>query len=183
MSSSTPGVDSARRLVWASDEVIARIEQEVRPQVSLPRMIALAATSAFVFTWLPAFVVFAATTIVAPSLTNEASVGTAAFWALQVSMLVAITAAVTTVRRRAAKLGGAGTDASTQGTLLRVAIHILLTGACAWLVLALQGLSISQIASLTAVLVVVLHLVPVIGARLLRGIRGRRGPSLSDPVS
>jgi hypothetical protein len=183
MSSSTPGAGSARKLVRASDDVIARIEQQVRPQVILPRRIALAATSAFVFTWLPAFIVFAATTIAAPSLTNEASVGTAARWALQFSMLVAITAVVTTVRRRAAKLDGAGTDASTQGTLLRVAIHVLLTGACAWLVLALQGLTISQIAPPTVVLIVVLHLVPVIVARLLQRLRRRRRSSLSDPVS
>jgi hypothetical protein len=183
MSRPTPDARSARKLVWASDEVIARIEQQVQPQVSLPRRIALAAASAFVFTWLPAFIVFAATTIAAPSLTNEASVGTAAFWALQFAMLIAIAAVVTTVRRRAAKVDAAGTDTSTQGTLLRVAIQGLLTGACAWLVLALQGLSMSQIASLTVVLIVVLHLVPVIVARLLQRLRRRRRASLSDPVS
>jgi len=183
VSNSAPGAGSARKPVWAPDVVLARVEQQVRPQVSLPKRIALTATSAFVFTWLPAFIVFAATTIAAPSLTNEAGIGTAAFWALQFSLLVVVTAVVTTVRRRAATLDGAGTDASTRGTLLRVAIHVLVTGACAWLVLALQGLSVSQIASLTVVLVVMLRVVPVIVARLLQRLRRRRRSSLSDPVS
>ncbi|MGW0432038.1 hypothetical protein ACWDV4_05775 [Micromonospora sp. NPDC003197] len=182
MSSPAPDQGSARKLVWASDDVIARIEQQVRPQVSLPRTAALAATSALAFTWPPAFIVFAATTIAMPSLTNEASIGTAAFWALQIATLIAITAAVTTMRQRAAKLDRPDTDTSIQGTFLRVAIHVLFTGTYASLVLALQGLSISQIASLTVLLIVVLHLVPVIGARLLQRFRRPRRASFSDPA-
>ncbi|MFC0528980.1 hypothetical protein, partial [Phytohabitans kaempferiae] len=65
---------TGRKLVWASSEVTARIEQQVRPQVSLPKTLALAATYAFVFTWVPTAIVFGATTILAPSVTNEASV-------------------------------------------------------------------------------------------------------------
>ncbi|WP_326557394.1 hypothetical protein [Micromonospora sp. NBC_01796] len=179
----TPEARPARKLVWASDAVVSQIGQRVQPQVSLPTKITQVATGALVLTWLPAFIVFAVTTIVAPPLTNEAGVGTAAFWALQFAMLIAIAAVVTTVRRRTAKRNPAETDTSARGTLLRVAISALLTSASACLVLALQGLSISQIASLTVELIVVLHLMPIIVARLLQRLLRRRRASSSDPVS
>ncbi|MEN3614140.1 hypothetical protein AAH979_31885 [Plantactinospora sp. ZYX-F-223] len=182
MSRPTSDPRSAGKLVWASDEVIARIGQQVQPQVSLPRTIRLAATTAVVFSWFPAFVVFAVTTATAPSVTNGASVGRTAFWSLQFAILMAIAAIVATLRRRAAKPEATGTGSSAHGTALRVAIHALLTVACAWLVLALQGLSISQIATLAAMLVVVLHLLPMIVARLLQRLRRRRQASSSTPV-
>ena len=108
----TPEARPARKLVWASDAVISKIGQRVQPQVSPPRKITQVATGALVLTWLPAFIVFAVTTIVAPPLTNEAGVGTAAFWALQFAMLIAIAAVVTTVSRRTAKRNPAETDNS-----------------------------------------------------------------------
>jgi hypothetical protein len=169
-------------LVWASDEVIARIGQQVQPEMSLPRRIALTATSAFVFTWIPACAVFAATTVTAPSVTDGASVGRTAFWALQFAILMAVAATVTNLRRRAAKPDAAGTDTSTRGIVLRLAINALVTGACAWLVLAMQGLSAGQTASLAAVLIVVLHLLPMVVARLLQRRGGRRQASSADPV-
>ncbi|MBE1490689.1 hypothetical protein [Plantactinospora soyae] len=182
MSHPTPDTRSARKLVWASDEVIGRIAQQVQPEVSLPRRTVLAATTAFVFTWPPAFIVFAATTIAAPSVTDDASLGTAALWALQFAILIAIGAAVTTLGRGAAKLDTAGSDMPTGGILRRVVTHVLLTCLSACLVLAPQGLSVSQIALLTVVLLVVLHLLPVIVARLLQRLRRHRQASLSDPV-
>jgi len=182
MSRPTPDPGPAHKLVWAPDDVMTRLKQQVQPQVSLPRRMTQAATTAVVFTWPPAFIVFAATTIAAPSVTDDAGVGRTAFWALQFAALIAITAMVTTLRRHAPKPEAADTDTSTPGILLRVAVDVLVTGACAWLVLALQGLSTSQIASLTVVLVVVLHLLPVLVARLLLRGRRRRQASQADPV-
>ncbi|MGI5213797.1 hypothetical protein [Plantactinospora sp. CA-290183] len=182
MSRPMPDPRSSGKLVWASDEVIARIGEQVQPQVSLPRRVALAATTAFVFTWLPAFVVLAAATIAVPSATNGASVGRAAFWALQFAILIAIAAMVTTVGRRATRPDAAGADTPTRGTPLRLVIHALLTGAFASLVLAPQGLSVSQIASLVVALIVVLHLLPVIVARLLQRLRRRRQAGSPDPA-
>ncbi|MFB6395893.1 hypothetical protein [Polymorphospora lycopeni] len=179
MSRPTPDPRSTRKLVWASDEVIARIGQQVQPQPSLPRRVALAAAAAAVFTWPPAFIVFAVTTVAAPSVTSDASVGMTAFWALQFAVLIAVAAMVKTMRLRTAEPDA---DMSTRGTARRVALNALLSGACAGLVLALQGLSIGQIATLTIVLIVVLHLLPVILARLLRRVRARRQASLSDPL-
>ncbi|MEE6263147.1 hypothetical protein [Plantactinospora sonchi] len=177
MSRPTPETRRPRTLVWAPAGVMSRIQQQVQPRVSLPRRIALAATTAFLFTWPPAFVVFAVTTVAVPSTTNGASVGTAAVWALQFALLIAITAAVTTLARRDSGVDTTtgGSHPSTRRTALRVVMHVLLTGACAALVLAPQGLSVSQLAVLTVALVVVLHLLPVIVARLLqRAGRSRR---------
>ncbi|MEO3925074.1 hypothetical protein ABGB07_14580 [Micromonosporaceae bacterium B7E4] len=182
MSRPTPDTRSPRKLVWASDEVMTRIGQQVQPQVSLPRRMALTATYAFVFTWIPAFVVFAIATVAAPSATSGASVGRTAFWALQFGILMAVAATVTNLRRRAAKPDTAGTDTSTRGIVLRLAINALVTGACAWLVLATQGLSAGQTASLAAGVIVVLHLLPMVVARLLHGLRSRRQASSADPV-
>ncbi|GIG92172.1 hypothetical protein Pen02_71080 [Plantactinospora endophytica] len=172
--------------MWASNEVLARIGEQVQPQVSLSRKIALAATTAFVFTWVPAFLALAITTLAVPSATDEAGVGTTAFWALQLAVLIAITAVVSTWRRNA-EPDAAGAETPGRPAPLRIAIHVLVTGTCAALVLAAQGLSTGQIASLTIVLVAVLHLLPVILARLLR--RGRRrspapaaDPGATDPV-
>ncbi|WP_203857594.1 hypothetical protein [Plantactinospora mayteni] len=150
--------------------------------MSLQRMVAAAATTAFVFTWPPAFVVFAVATIVAPSVTDEASVGLTAFWALLFAILIAITAVVQVLtRRRTATPEAADEDVSPRRIPLRMAINALVTGACAWLVLATQGLSTSQIAVLAVVLVVVVHLLPMIVARLLGRLSRRRRASSSDP--
>jgi hypothetical protein len=182
MSHPTPDTGPARKLVWAPEGVMTRIGQQVQPQVSLRKRIALTATVAVALTWPPAFLVFAATSIVAPSVTNDAGVGRTALWALQFAVLVALSPIVTTLRRRAGKPEAADPDTSTRGTVRRVAANVLLTGACAWLVLALQGLSTSQIASLTVLLTVVLHLLPMLVARLLRRRRGPGRASLSDPA-
>ncbi|GIJ80188.1 hypothetical protein SAMN05443287_102689 [Micromonospora phaseoli] len=176
MSLPTPDPHSAGKLRWASAEVIAGIEQQVQPQVSLPSRIGQAAVAAVVFTWPPAFVVFAAATVAVPAVTNDASVGTTALWALKFAILIAITAMVTPLRRRSGRPATADAtkpyvaelDPPAHRTMLRLVIHALVSGAGAWLVLALQGLSVSQIAPLTVLLVVVLHLLPLIVARLLQ---------------
>lgn len=167
MSRPTPEPPPARRLVWASEEVTTRLERQVRPRVSRPRRIVQAAITAFVFAWLPAFVVFAATTIVAPSATDGAGVGATAFWALQFATLIAVTAMVAALRPTA-EPDPAETAGPRRGTLRRLAVHALVTAACAWLVLALQGLSTGQIAVLAVGLVAVLHLLPLLAARLLQ---------------
>ncbi|MEV0395126.1 hypothetical protein [Polymorphospora rubra] len=182
MSRPTPETRSAGKLVWAPNEVIARIEEQVQPQPGPAKRVALAATTAVVFTWPPAFVVFAAATIAAPSLTNGAGIGTAAFWALLFAVLTAAVAMVTALRRRADKPDVADTAPSTRATVLRIAVHALVTGGCAGLVLVWQGLSAGQIASLAGVLIVVLHLLPMIVARLLRRLRRRRQVGVSDPT-
>ncbi|MDG4786671.1 hypothetical protein O7626_12130 [Micromonospora sp. WMMD1102] len=174
-----------RKLVWASDELLARIGQQVQPRTSLPRRVAQAATTAVLFSWPPAFVVFAVSTVAAPSLTNGASVGRAAFWALQFAILVAVTAAVTTLVRRSetAEAAPPGPTASetpetpnrdVSRVSPRIALYVLVTAVCASSVLALHGLSVSQTAILTIGLVVVLHLLPAVVARLLRRSRSRR---------
>ncbi|MDG4798781.1 hypothetical protein [Micromonospora sp. WMMD1082] len=179
MSRPTPEPGSARKLVWAPDDVIARLGEEVQPQASLPRRLGQAAITAFVFTWPPAFLVFAASTIAAPSTTNGASVGTTARWAVQFSVLIAITAVAAALWRTARPDAA---EPSTRGVTLRVATQLLLTGGCAWLVLALHGLSVGQIAALTVALLVVLHLLPMVVARLLRRRRTRRRAGPPDPA-
>ncbi|WP_433532369.1 hypothetical protein ACQPYA_10205 [Micromonospora sp. CA-263727] len=180
MSRPTPDARSSGKLTWASDDLRAHLAQQVQPQVSMARRLALTAIPALVFTGLPAFVLFAVTTVVAPSATDGASVGTAAWWALQFAVLMAVTAMVTALRRRADE---AELDESTRSTSLRVALNALLTGACGALVLALHGLSTAQIAPLAVALVVLLHLLPLMLARRLRRRRERRqaGPSAPTP--
>ncbi|MFK3978903.1 hypothetical protein ACI2K4_00855 [Micromonospora sp. NPDC050397] len=173
MSHPTPDSPPTRRLVWAPDAVVSRIERDVQPRISLPRSMTLAATFALVFTWPPTFVVFAATTLVAPSATDGASIGRTALWALQLAILIAVVAALPAVWQRAGKPEAAAPDdVSIRGTMLRVAVNALRTGGCASVVLALQGLSVDRIALLAVVLAVVLHLLPVLVARLVRGLRG-----------
>ncbi|KXK62304.1 hypothetical protein AWW66_09205 [Micromonospora rosaria] len=165
--------------MWASDEVIARIGDQVQPEVGLPRRMAAAATATVVFTWLPTFLVFAATTLAAPSVTNGAGVGTTAFWAVQVAVLLALAAMVGTLWRRDTGPDPAERVPPIGRALLRVAVHTLRTGACAGLVLAVQGLSVGQIATLTVALVVVLHLLPLVVARALHA-RRRGAASATD---
>ncbi|MEO3820520.1 hypothetical protein [Plantactinospora sp. B24E8] len=141
--------------------------------MSRPRKMVLAATTAIVFVWPAAFVAFAATTVAAPSVTDGAGVGRAAFWALQVAVLIAIVAAATT-RRHTAEPDPAGGGPPTRVRPLRVVGTVT-----AALVLAPQGLSAAQIALLTVVLLVVLHLLPMVVARLL--LRRRRGRRPADP--
>ncbi|MFY1691861.1 hypothetical protein [Plantactinospora sp. WMMB782] len=185
MSPPTPDGRPAHKLVWAPDELIVRIGQQVQPQIGLPRRVAQAATTAVLFSWPPAFVVFAVSTVAAPSLTNGASVGRVAFWALQFAILVAVTTAATTLVRRSetAEVAPPGPavptasetpDRGGSGVSPRTALYVLVTAVCASLVLALHGLSVSQIAILTIGLVVVLHLLPLVVARLLRRSRSRR---------
>ncbi|WP_347654809.1 hypothetical protein [Plantactinospora sp. B5E13] len=144
-----------------------------------PRKMVLAATTAIVFVWPAAFVAFAATTVAAPSVTDGAGVGRAAFWALQVAVLIAIVAAATTLRRHTAEPDPAGGGPPTRVRPLRVVGHLLVSTVTAALVLAPQGLSAAQIALLTVVLLVVLHLLPMVVARLL--LRRRRGRRPADP--
>ncbi|WP_460916381.1 hypothetical protein [Plantactinospora veratri] len=176
MTGPTPEARSNSKLVRASDEVIARIEQQILPKVSPTRRATLAATYALVLTWPPAFVAFAVTSVVAPSVTNGAGVGRNALWALQFAVLIAISAMLGTLRRRGAEREVAAPDDSPRRIPLRLAMHSLLTAGCAGVVLAPQGLSVGQIAWLTVVLVVVLHVLPLIGARLLHRAR-RAGPA------
>jgi hypothetical protein len=179
MSQPTDEIHTTRKLVWAPDGVLTRIQQQVQPKVSLPRNATTAATAAFVFTWPPTFILFTAATLAAPSVTGEASVVRVAFWALQFAILIAVGAAVATVvralRQRADAADG---NTSIWGTLGRVAAQAVLTGVFAWAVLALQGLSIGRIVSLAVMLIVVLNVLPVIVARLLH--RRREASRLID---
>ncbi|WP_216592557.1 hypothetical protein [Verrucosispora sioxanthis] len=80
MAQPAPEAGTDGKLVWAPDEVAARIRQEVTPEPSLPSRVALAVLAAFVLTWPPTFVVFALATLVAPAATDEAGVGRVALW-------------------------------------------------------------------------------------------------------
>ncbi|TCB93380.1 hypothetical protein E0H26_22835 [Micromonospora zingiberis] len=180
MSHPRPETPSARKLVWASEDVLAQVGDQIQPPVSLPRQTAQVATVAFLFISLPAFAVLAVTTIVAPSVTSGAGIGRVAFWAAQLGLLFAIGAAVATLWRR----GGMPKAAtSNRVAVLRIGRNLLCTAAGAWLVLALQGLAIGQILTLVVVLVVVLDVLPVTVARLLGRQRRRRADRASDPVA
>ncbi|MEU9510465.1 hypothetical protein AB0D32_29770 [Micromonospora sp. NPDC048170] len=178
MSDPLPDTRSARQSVGASDDVIGGITQQVRPSPSLPGPDPnpfTTAVRAFLFTWPPTLAVLVAATVAVPSATDEAGVGTVAMWALDFALLIAIAAAVSTLWQRYRKPGAGGTAQPIQRVLLRVAAQALLTGACAWLVLALHGLATGQIASLVVALIVVLNLLPVTAARLLHRRRRRSG--------
>ncbi|WBB46719.1 hypothetical protein O3597_16155 [Verrucosispora sp. WMMA2044] len=176
MAQPAPEAGTDGKLVWAPDEVAARIRQEVTPEPSLPSRVALAVLAAFVLTWPPTFVVFALATLVAPAATDEAGVGRVALWALQFAGLTAVAAAAGAALRRSTE---AEVDPSPRRIALRIAGQTLVTVACAGLVLALAGLSVGQYAMLTAALVVVLHLLPMTVARLLFRLRRRRSASPS----
>ncbi|MFY1635762.1 hypothetical protein ACN27F_21220 [Solwaraspora sp. WMMB335] len=185
MSSPMPEQRSDRGLVWASDEVMAGIAQQIQPQMRQPtrNVVTRTAMLAFVVTWPAAFIVFAVATLVVPSVTDGASVAAAAFWALQVATLIAISTIVTALAgQRAARPGPADGAPSTGRAVLRGVGHALLTGACAGLVLALQGLSAGQIAALTGALVAVLHLLPLVATRLLLRSRQRRRAGSPAPA-
>ncbi|WBB77257.1 hypothetical protein O7606_13190 [Micromonospora sp. WMMD882] len=168
MSQPTSETRPAGNLVWAPADVIAGLEQQVQPQVSPVGRSVRAALTAFVFTGLPAFVVFAVSTVVAPSVTSGAGIGRTALWAALFAALVAITAAVPALRSRADGPDSSGADPSGWRVALRLAFHALVTGGCAALALATQGLSVGQVAPLAGTLVVVLHVLPLTAARLLR---------------
>ncbi|MGN9907850.1 hypothetical protein ACTMTJ_09885 [Phytohabitans sp. LJ34] len=173
MSQPTPDAGADRPLVWAPEEVRVRIEQQVEPGVSLPRRVILTAVSAFVLTWPLAFLVFMVTTLALPSVTNDASVGTVARWALWFAALLTVAAVVAALRQRAGRADEEA-EPSTRETVVRIAIYALFTGVCAGVVLAPHGLSLGQIAVLTVMLIVVLHLMPVLAARLLHRRLQRR---------
>lgn len=179
MAGPSPETRPTGKLVWASAEVRNRLSRQVQPQVSRPRQMVLAATTAVVFVWPAAFVAFAATTVAVPSMTNGAGVGRAAFWALQVAVLIAIVAAVKTRWRHAAESDPTGEDPPTRVRPLHVVGNLLVTTVSVALVLAPQGLSATQIAVLAVALLVVLHLLPTVVARLL--LRRRRGHRPADP--
>jgi hypothetical protein len=186
MSSPAPPTPSGRKLVWAPPELRAGIAQQIEPQQAAQRrraVVVQAVVMAYFFTWLPAFTVFAVTTVVAPSVTNGAGVGPVAFWALQFSTLIAISAVVSALRLSATtmteKAEETGRRTPAGRSLLRLAGQLLITGGCAAAVLALQGLSIWQIAVLASMLTAVLHLLPPIVARMLlrRRRRGKADPA------
>ncbi len=174
MAQPAPEAGTDGKLVWAPDEVAARIRQEVTPEPSLPSRVALAVLAAFVLTWPPTFVVFALATLVAPAATDEAGVGRVALWALQFAGLTRGGGGAALRRSTEAEV-----DPSPRRIALRIAGQTLVTVACAGLVLALAGLSVGQYAMLTAALVVVLHLLPMTVARLLFRLRRRRSASPS----
>ncbi|WP_146017484.1 hypothetical protein [Verrucosispora sp. ts21] len=169
MSASGREPHAATNLVWAPDDVRVGIEQQVQPQQSLPGRAGRAATTAFIFVALPAFVVFTATTLVAPSVTDDAGVGRVALWAGQVAVLLAIGAAVSALRTRADR----PEPPTTWSIVRRLGWHLLSTGACTALVLALHGLAVGQILTLALLLGGVLHVVPLVVARLLSRAAGR----------
>jgi len=180
MSQPTPEIRPNRQLVYASDELMGRIAQQVQPQIQQPGAVGLVrvALLAYVFSWLPAFVVLAAATAVAPAATSGASVAATALWALQFATLIAISAVVTTLVRRPATPAEQGADAPPSRILLRAVRGALLTIACAALVLAWQGLSVGQIAVLAGMIAAVLHLAPVLIARLM--LRRQRGDAAAQ---
>jgi|GEM_PF-1876854 len=169
MSQPTPETRPDRQLVFASDEVMGRIAQQVQPQIQQPAAAELVRVTlfAYVFSGLPAFVVLAVATAVAPSATSGASVAATALWALQFATLIAISAVVTTLVRGPATPAEQGADTPPSRVLLRAVRGGLLTIACAALVLAWQGLSVGQIAVLAGMIAALLHLAPMFIARLL----------------
>ncbi|RIV39733.1 hypothetical protein D2L64_07980 [Micromonospora radicis] len=163
--------------MWASADVLADLGQQVQPQPSRRRRAAVAGPAAFVFTWVPTVLVFVATTLTVPAVTDAASAGTVMIWAAQVAALIAVVAAVTTLRSR--DVGAdAETDPGAARVALRVGLHALVTAGAAGLVLALQGLSAGQVATLAVLLVVVLQVLPTAVVRLLR----RRHPVPARPA-
>ncbi|WBB96472.1 MULTISPECIES: hypothetical protein [unclassified Solwaraspora] len=176
-----------RKLVWASDEVRVSIAEQVLPlrdRQSRPAAAVRAAVFVYAFTWLPAFVVFAVATTAAPAYTNHASVAATAVWALQFTTLIAVWAVVGAVTsRRATAADGAYEAPPARRVLVRASGGALVTAGCAALVLALHGLSIGQLAVPVGVLVVVLHLVPALVARLLLRRRRRGAADAPDPAT
>ncbi|ROO52081.1 hypothetical protein EDC02_6980 [Micromonospora sp. Llam0] len=166
--------------MWASDEVRVGIAEQVLPlrdRQTRPATAVRAAVFVYAFTWLPAFVVFAVATTAAPASTNHASVAATAVWALQFATLIAVWAVVGALTsRQATATDGADGNPPTRRVLLRASGGALVTAGCAALVLALHGLSIGQLAVPVGLLVVVLHLLPALVARLLLR-RRRRGPA------
>ncbi|NGM11483.1 hypothetical protein ENC19_01690 [Verrucosispora sp. CWR15] len=118
MAQPAPEAGTDGKLVWAPDEVAARIRQEVTPEPSLPSRVALAVLAAFVLTWPPTFVVFALATLVAPAATDEAGVGRVALWALQFAGLTMIAAAAGAALRRSTE---AEVDPIARQITLRIA--------------------------------------------------------------
>ncbi|WP_422770096.1 hypothetical protein ACN28C_25675 [Plantactinospora sp. WMMC1484] len=183
MSHPSPDTGSPRKLVWASDQVITQIRRQVQPRISLPRKLAVAGLAPLVLTWVPAFAVFAAMTVAVPSTTDGAGVGRTAFWAVQFAVLHAIASVLTALWQHATSGDTADAEGADSSSPFQIAGYLLLTVVFAGAVLALQGLAINQIVWLTAVLLVVLHLLPVLVARLLgrRRGRGRSGPAQAGP--
>jgi hypothetical protein len=170
-----PAAGAGRPLVWAPDEVRFHIEQQVVPPVSRLRRVLLTAIPAFVLTWPLTFLVFVVATLAAPSVTGGASVGTVALWALWFAALFAIAAL-----RLDATGTGEEAEPSRRATVRRLAIHALFTGLCAALVLTLYGLSPGQVAVLAVAIIVVLHVLPVLVARLLGRRLRRRQAGAAD---
>ncbi|WFE25251.1 hypothetical protein O7623_17760 [Solwaraspora sp. WMMD791] len=174
-----------RQLVWAPAEVLTGIAQQVEPlptREPLRIMIIRGVLLAYVFTWPPAFGVLAVATVVAPPLTEAASVGATAGWALQIATLIALWAVVSALmsHRRAATESADPEALSRSRLLLRLAGNAARTGALAAVVLALAGLAPGQIAALAGAVAVVLHLLPMLVFRLLT--RGRRADPVGEPA-
>ncbi|BCJ57474.1 hypothetical protein [Micromonospora endophytica] len=167
MTHPAPETPPAGKLVWASEDVLSQLGEQVQPQLGRGQRVARAAILAFFFTVLPAFAVFAVSTVAAPSVTDGAGVGTVALWAVQFAVLVSLTAIVTALRSDGTERAADIAQPSGLRVTLRLVWHALVTAGCAWLVLAVQGLAVGQVAVLVLLLVAVLHLLPLIAARLL----------------
>ncbi|MFY1697465.1 MULTISPECIES: hypothetical protein [unclassified Solwaraspora] len=174
-----------RQLVWAPAEVLTGIAGQIEPLQARERLrttIIRSVLLAYVFTWPPAFGVLAAATVAAPTLTDAASVGATAGWALQIATLIALWAAVSALmsHRRAATESADPEVLSRSRLLLRLAGNAARTGALAAVVLALAGLAPGQVAALAGAVAVVLHLLPMLAFRLLT--RGRRADPVGEPA-
>ncbi|RFS47506.1 hypothetical protein D0Q02_05845 [Micromonospora craniellae] len=156
----------------------AGLGSQVQPQVSRGRRALQTGLAAFVLTWPPTFVILTAATFAAPSLTDDAGVGRVALWALLIAVLFAITAAVSTLWSRPDR---DGEEPTSLVVTLRVVRGALLTGVGAGAVLAWQGLSVRQAATLALILALVLRVLPVVVARTLRRRHDRPAESPAVP--
>ncbi|GGM17966.1 hypothetical protein [Micromonospora yangpuensis] len=172
MSQPAPDSPSPRKLVWAPEAVRVQVEE---PPVGVARLMTMAVTTAMVLSWPPIFLVLAGATLVAPAVTDRAGIGATAGWAAQIAVLVAVGTMITAVVRRGRVSEGPDGDTSLRTTALRVALHSVVTGGCAALVLAWHGLGVGQVLVLVAVIVTVVHVLPVVVARVAgRAARRRR---------
>lgn len=168
--------DVGSSLVWASDQVRADIEKQVRPGLSVPRLAVRAAVSCFVVTGPLAWLVFVVITLAAPAVTDDAGIGAVGLWALWFAALLTVLTLVVSLRQLSAKADDDTAEPPSRWSMVRrLGMSMLPTGACAAVVLAFAGLAVGQIAVLTGALIVVLHLVPALVAQLpARRSRRRR---------
>lgn len=168
-----------RGIVWAPDSVRASLEEPVRPRIG-PAGVLLMVVVGGVFTWVPAFAVFALAGAVAPAVTGGAGIGEVALWALLFTVLTGIVEGVTALlgklrdRHRAREAAQDTEDGPVWLIVLRVARRTAQTAVIAGLVLAPQGLGAAQVAWLACGLGVLINVVPVAAANLLHR---RRSPA------